>query len=366
VTISPDIDLSIAPRAHAWTGYFSAFIATIALALSATAAVNYFVDVQDVYGRRNEILLSYYRNYVRHLIPSRQPLTYILHERAMKQELARQTASDCYVFGSSHELRVNIATYPVARQLGCKEIVNLAVSAGSYEDLLVMTSLIFEKPTLKGFLVGIGPWSLRPRSNAYWTEPPGVLPPARRALGLPDETEHTLLIKLRELVNGRYLWANLNHLNTPDPKAAIPTFRERDQAVFGGFEPDGTYNYGKTQPDRLAPGTPVQDGSWGIEKPFVDKALMAELEQVFTLLKARGIQVALVLNPYHPQVWQCASPITCEALPIVEAAVRDLAQRVGLRVIGSYDPKVFGFAETDFRDDAHLSKDELRRVGLTN
>ena len=199
------------------------------------------------------------------------------------------------------------------------------------------------------------------------------MPPARRALGLRDETESTLLIKMRELINGRYLWANLNHLNTPDPQAQAPTFRERDLALFGGFDPDGTYNYATVRsdrvtpiPDRLAPGTPMEDGSWGIAKPFIDPALMDELEHVFTLLKKRGIQVAIVLNPYHPQVWKCASAITCEALRTVEPALRDLAGRVGLRVVGSYDPAVFRFRESDFRDDAHLSKDELNRVGFTN
>jgi hypothetical protein len=138
-----------------------------------------------------------------------------------------------------------------------------------------------------------------------------------------------------------------------------------DRALNGGFNPDGTYLYAVKVPDRLAPGTPVPDGSWGIEKPFIDPAVVAELEQVFTLLKKRGIQVALVLNPYHPEVFKCASAITCEALPIVEAAVRDLAQRLGLRVIGS-DPARYGFAGSDFRDEAHVSKDELHRIGFTN
>ena len=213
-----------------------ALVVTIIIVLIATAAVNYFVDVQDVYGRRNEILLAQYRDYVRRLIRSKHPLKYVQHERAMKQELARQTQSDCYVFGSSHEIRVNIGTSPVTRQLGCNEVTNLAVSAGTYEDLLVMTSLIFDKPTLKTFLVGIGPWALRPNATAFWTEPPGVLPPARRALGLPDETENTLLIKMRQLINGRYLWANLNQLYTPDLQIQTPSFRERDQSILGSFD----------------------------------------------------------------------------------------------------------------------------------
>ncbi|MFO1109711.1 MAG: hypothetical protein U1E61_11050 [Bradyrhizobium sp.] len=373
MTLSREIDSSDAWQVRVWTPYFTALVLTIMVVLIATASVNYFVDVQDVYGRRNEILLAYYRNYVRHLIRSERPLTYIVHERAMKQELARQTQSDCYVFGSSHEMRVNIWTYPVARQLGCKDVTNLAVSAASFEDLLVMTSLIFDKPTVKTFLIGIGPWALRPNANSFWTEPPDVLPPARRALGLSDETENTLLIKMRQLVNGRYLWANLNQLYAPDLQIQAPTFRERDQAIFGSFDPDGTYNYASLRPDgvtpysdRLAPGTPVDDGSWGIEKPFVDPGLMRELEHVLALLKQRGIQVAIVLNPYHPYVWTCASAITCDALRTVEPVLRDLAHRMGLPIVGSYDPNVFGFKETDFRDDAHLSRDELHRVGFTN
>lgn len=373
MTVSQEMKSLGAQSFRSWTGYFSALIVTVVIVLSATASVNYFVDVQDVYGRRNEVLLAYYRDYVRQLIPSEHPLTYILHERAMKQELARQTASDCYVFGSSHEMRVNIYTYPVTRQLGCKEVINLAVSAGTYEDLLVMTSLIMDKPTLKTFLVGIGPWALRPNANAFWTEPPGILPTARRALGLPDATESTLLLKMRQLINGRYLWANLNHLYTPDPQAQMPAFRDRDQSIYGSYDPDGTYNYATLRsdrvtpyPDRLAPGTPVDDGSWGIEKPFVDPGLVRELDHVFAALKERGVQIVIVLNPYHPHVWKCVSAMTCDAMQTVEPAVRELAQRQGLRVVGSYNPAVFGFAETDFRDDAHLSKDELRRVGFTN
>ena len=58
----------------------------------------------------------------------------------------------------------------------------------------------------------------------------------------------------------------------------------------------------------------MDDGSWGIQKPFVDPGLMRELEHVFTLLKQRGVQVVIVLNPYHPYVWTCVSAITCDAL----------------------------------------------------
>ena len=49
--------------------------------MTATAAVNYFVDVQDVYGRRNEVPLSYYRDYVKRLISGTQTLTYAAQTR---------------------------------------------------------------------------------------------------------------------------------------------------------------------------------------------------------------------------------------------------------------------------------------------
>jgi hypothetical protein len=75
-----------------------------------------------------------------------------------------------------------------------------------------------------------------------------------------------------------------------------------------------------------------------------------------------GVRVVLLLTPYHPTAY--AGLLASRKYRIVaeaEADFRQLAARLGVPILGSYDPAVGGFTETDFYDASHTRDTALER-----
>lgn len=81
----------------------------------------------------------------------------------------------------------------------------------------------------------------------------------------------------------------------------------------------------------------------------------AELEALARYLQAQDIRVCFYLGPYHPTVY--AEMRDQHAYRIggdLEDYVRELGARLGITVVGSYDPVRAGVAATDFFDGLHV------------
>ncbi len=83
----------------------------------------------------------------------------------------------------------------------------------------------------------------------------------------------------------------------------------------------------------------------------------ALFEQFVTYMQSCGVEVVFYLSPYHPFTYEYQTIYNVEdhaGFFEVEPYVRDLADRAGITVIGSYDPRVLGLQETDFFDGLHI------------
>lgn len=333
--------------------------------LAAAAFANFTIDTRGVYAQTNE-LQSYVQRYVATLMTSERGLVSVPYERAVKLTLARARLADCAITGSSHEIKVSLQTLPPLKDVGCTSVINLAVSGGTYEDLLIALGTLLEHNKVQTVIVGIGPWALRSNADSRWTADHDLLTSARRTLGLGRTAQvDGKTDRLLNLINGSYLKRNLINLVERRGAVGFPPIRDR-QAVGSALLPgehvmlaDGSL----AGEDEIVGDT--GDGSYKIAHPFVERRLMREFEQVIDRLASRGIRVVPMLMPYNPKVWQCQLATVCAALTAVEQEIRMLASARRLTVIGSYDPRRFGLDPSAFQDDAHLLASGLKAVTIT-
>src|ERR1700732_407736 len=112
--------------------YTLGFALTFMAAVSAVAVANYTVDADGLYRTRAEIE-EFVKTYVERLTLGERGLVLAAQERSIKLELARRSAADCVVTGSSHEMQLDRERAPQIFG-ACKAVVNLAVPRGGVED----------------------------------------------------------------------------------------------------------------------------------------------------------------------------------------------------------------------------------------
>lgn len=349
--------------------FFLLFVGTLVLGLAAVAATNYAIDVRGVFRMSTKSFQAGITNYVQHLTRSATGLVKpAVSDRAIKYELAQQASGDCYVFGSSHEMTLNLQRVP-SLAAHCRSVVNLAVSAGGYEDALAMLGVLVDKePKDKLVIFGIGPWYLKNRGLLRWHElHEGYAKARARLLG-----EHTRVVgndgTLKNLINGEYLTYNINSLLTPGgtaPSTLGPdSLRPATAHTEGSFQPDGSLTYSAEYVEKTFPrGDTTQCTDYMIARPFVYDSAVLELERVLTALTANGTRIALLLSPYHPGIHKCAID-TPAALRETEARVRSIGKRLGIPVWGGYDAALHGMTGEDFYDFMHVDANSLHKLRL--
>jgi hypothetical protein len=122
-------------------------------------------------------------------------------------------------------------------------------------------------------------------------------------------------------------------------------------------EPDGSLHFpGGTRSVKEAE---KQDGpGYAMPEQFIknfDSLYGTEMfEGLVRYLTVRDVKVIFLLPPLHPTAYQsCIDNPKCQVLLKVEPYLRNLALRFHARVIGSLDPRKYGFTSQDFSDTIH-------------
>lgn len=244
----------------------------------------------------------------------------------------------------------------------CRTVANLAVPGAGFEDLVIAAGLVADQPGLRVLYVGVDPWTFRFDSDRRWAQYATTYHDARRRLGLPSATRSLGgLDAVANLVNGQYFLSNLEALYDRGDESGADGPKE--VAVDGSnltdderyFRPDGSQvaSRGYLAAPPLPEGQ-IANGSVKIQPPYLDSRVTAEFETILARFHVRGVQVVLLLAPYHPKVLRCSSEKTCFALQIVETWVRDFARYNGYTVIGGYDPRPLGLGPEMFHDALHM------------
>jgi hypothetical protein len=339
--------------------YVLSFALCFLVIVGSVAAVNYGVDVNGVYQPQDSNIV---RAYVAKLRTSPDGLVFVplAWERNVKIELARQGTADCYVWGSSRVMQVDKPTAP--QVLGaCGAVMNLWESGATFEDFVAATGRLVAFGRRGRVFVGVDPWLLRRNVNSLWTQERASYERGRIALGLAHDRNGLAGAgaKWLNLVSADYALNNFRAILTsqrpPESAKGHASLMPRDSREANSDEaimlPNGCYRPMANAPP---PRSSVGDGSFWIAAKAIDPGVAAEFELAVRTLEQRGLKVTLVLTPYHPDVMACTGALVCQTLTTVESFARNLGSRLGVEVVGSYDPRPFGLTWRDFRDEIHV------------
>jgi hypothetical protein len=348
-----------------WKRYLIICFATFVSILVAASAFNISIDVENVYRARRQS--DFYDKYVQQLLEASDGLVAMSPERSVKIRLARRALADCFIVGSSQEMQIDLATMPSLASR-CESIANAAVSGGSFEDFLTTAAIVAHNPKARRLFVGLHPWSFRAGADKRWTEEAAAYADARAYFGFApaENAGDGTTAPLRNLINGPYLWQNLEVLRDKGLKALSPleiragNTATNDEKIYlrtGRL----VYSHAFLTTSPLAVAR-IGAGDFKIAAPWFNPMVVSEFERALDRLAAANVAVEFLLLPYHPQVMDCANRMPCDALAAVEIRAREIASRRNIPVLGSFDPRPMGFRPNDFLDSAHLSASALSRL----
>jgi hypothetical protein len=344
-------------------GCFLSLLGAAFATLVMTGVFNYAVDFDGTYLLKSAEGPGVVRRFVARLRTEPAGLLVPDQTRLFKLELARQSTADCYLIGSSHVFQTDAVVTPGLFQ-GCREVANLAVIAGGFEDFVTMAALLSERPGSAHLFVEMPLWALRPNPHTGWAEDSqSEYDHARSLLGLPPRPFELWILEdeLEQLVSADYLIENFKSVFTGDLRrrnilAGLEAAARADEVII---LPTGRFLYPDLKP--AAPGQ-LGDGTINLKEPALDAKTIAEFESVVGFLLDRGFRLTFVITPYHPSVAACKAPAVCRCQKAVESYVRASAAHWGAPVIGGFDPAPLGITERDFQDIQHLMLSGLAKL----
>jgi hypothetical protein len=340
--------------------YVLTLFAVFVIVLGVAGTINGVIDHWGVFSTTGEAGQEIIRRYVEKLRASERGLELIYQDRQTKAELGRQSDTDCYILGSSQTFFMDAQTAPNIFK-GCRGVTNLGVSIAGFEDIVALSGILAENHHNSHVFIAVTAWMLRANPDLSWTDYEDAYLRGARLFDLPQTAGQLRHISndWKMLLSVDYLLTNLRAemahrqrgvtSESTAPLAGIDASvaEEEDEPIL---LPNGRIVYPPvTAPDP----TSVGDGSFNLASPEIDSEIAKEFEAVVQNLETRGLEVTLLLTPYHPEVMNCRNPRVCKTLKRVEAQVREIALRLKVKLIGSFDPRPFGLSWQDFIDDIH-------------
>jgi hypothetical protein len=263
---------------------------------------------------------------------------------------------------------------------GNPDFFNHSVSGASMEDLLAIIGVYKEKGLLpRRVVLGIDPWILDKKTpfGDRWKTLDHYYQLMLSEIGTPkpDRTEsgwagsksrmtmEQFLAQYQQLINLDCTLQNWESLKR-GRKLRVTTTVDIDDFVR---EPDGSLHFPyvarfgsmKDQLSQAAVSPKVAaDAANGNSLDGLDK-----LESLVRFLHAHSVQVVFVLPPFSPTAYHsCLNDAQHCSMLGAEIKVRNLAQRNGVPVLGSYNPGVYGFEGKDFFDATHGHEVVMKRL----
>ena len=344
--------------------YFFTFLSLIMVVVT----VNFFVDPANIFGNND-----YEKTIAMLLVEGKNAANISNYDDRIVQKIYInniQMPPEVLVLGSSRSLTICSQEFPG------RSLFNHSVSGASIEDFLAIYELYWERGFVpKIVIIGADPWLLN-KNNAQkrWEslEEYYLSMAARLHLksGLPanaSANSSLLQNKIAQLINFKYFMKSIDCLRYD--RHIYPTVeREADVSIKLA---DGSFSYDKASREQ----SPVQTIQAATEYAWtnpvyslgafkeLDPDIQETLERFIDLLKKSGVDVILFLVPYHPGAYKILMQREeyGNILPAAEAYFRDLAQRKGLRLVGSYNPHGW-CAPEEFYDGMHPRKTCVARL----
>ena len=335
------------------------------IVMGSVAATNFIVDGKGAFGQTDDGA----KQYASALLASPYGVVWPESERAVKLNLLKTVESECVLVGTSHVNTMHKDGFPGG---GCSSFINATVGGGSMEDVVIVAAALMDRPGVSRLVIELPVWAFKWGLNQAWRQFNADYQKARSRVGLPPAhgVDANPATEFDYLISFKYFLSNLDVLrrNRGLPHPSTPTaltdergsnLSDADQIMRRDGAIGHSREYLATHP---LPLSQVGVGDFHIVRPFIHQQAVRDLGAIVSALKSRGISVTFLLTPYHPKVFECRSPDTCEALAEVEATAYDLARETETKIVGHYDPRLLRLDAHDFFDDMHLTEDGTRNI----
>lgn len=247
------------------------------------------------------------------------------------------------VLGSSRLMQVSTHSPGIAH-----ELLNLTVSGSSVEDDLAIWRLASAKFNPSLILIGADPWLFNVRSGQQrWQTLASDYAAAVSDLEHRQMTARTATPTKQH--SNSWLQAIYRSVNVWQIAAADDTPEIIDKIRRDGSRVYNTVAANKPQHEVLSG---LREGLVYAMSPYERSDTTARLfERWIRSIKTKH-KIILVLSPYHPKLYQIMETSDRKFLEI-EQQFRDLSNRLGIQIIGSYDPNRVGCNSSEFYDGMH-------------
>jgi len=344
------------------------------MAISAIATVSYIYDPASIYREKHNSNSSP-DSFAEKLVQSETGLLWpnnSWNERDIKMAIAKKgIVAECAILGSSHAMQ--LSTYRKTKSLSniCSSLINLSVSGGSLEDDLALSFELLNNESNKGLkhiIIAIDPWTLDFNRDLRWKRYSESYNSMKSQLsstvtGRYDSNPDS--VHLLNLINPSYFLRSLQQIGKAEIEIiTAPHFSHEMGTDFPVFLPDASLIYSREYITKKKVAiVPIGGTNYYIKqgKQFSEQALKT-MGQLVNKYRDYEINPIFVLTPYHPNVWVDEESRTTLALIEVERRLKDFAKNLGVKVLGSYNPKVVGCKEEEFYDEMHAKDFCLSKI----
>jgi len=359
--------------------YLVIFFVTVFSVLIPVFAINFIYDPGDIYLQKM-LKAKYMQDYVKLLTSSSTGVITFGNERAVKGALAQKAGDfDTVICGSSHVMPLGrVMVHQFAKSFPGRSL-NLGVSGGALEDIMIFSHMILHNPHRpKALVIEISPWSLKWGMDVRYMVYQEHLYGMFKDLGIkpPGAVEPYWLQLLTNAVNFEYFSQSVKSLCSA-PFKVIPDNPLKEYGEVGKFDFDKGYKSVVTLND----GSHVYSSSYieqlNTKKDYIgninykldgedyDEAAVSVFEKMVDLVKKEKIEVYFLLAPYNPMFFKLADVSSVDRLTRVERRIRKISQENNIKVFGSYDPKANGLVEDDFFDVMHAKPAGLNKIDFS-
>jgi hypothetical protein len=281
------------------------------------------------------------------------------------------SAPDVIIIGSSRSLQLREISFDG------KRVFNSGVSGASLEDYMAIWQLYLANQITPDYLVlGIDPWIFnRKNTQVRWKSLAQEFNDISLSLGLDVEQHADISVsksKLQTIFSLAYLKESIRVFfainKTLNPTEYFITdvldhplgVKLDDGSVVSPLnrrDPDQHLVSADAARFASAGSAYSMEGYWRI-----DPVLRNSFEVFLDALGSSDIKVIILLPPYHPLAYDGMIQNGYAIVGAVEEYIRDAAQRRGMVLTGSYDPRSVGCDITEFTDGMHPKEACIKRL----
>lgn len=356
--------------------YIRFLLGTVFFCFTAAVALNFFVDPAGIYrdGRLHP------QSYADTLVNSEHGLwdpNDEVDDRLLAKAMSLYSQrAECVVIGSSHVMQISSERTPRALSDICGSIINLGVHGASIEDHFILSYLAIQNGRPKKIILGIDPWTFAFGLDQRWSTYKDIYFQAeseilgKRFATVSNSVDKAGVSKLVNLINMDYTMRSIETAarSLRRGQISIVTAPKLDPAIGGEYPvrlPDGSLIYSAkfiSDPNRAI--VPFGGETYKTDGPLNQPDAIKAYRALLLWVRSKGVEPILLMTPYHENVLKAPQAPNTVAILATEPHIIDLAHELDLRIIGSYDPKMFNCLNNEFYDFMHPTTECLMKLRI--